>query len=186
MSSKTRKSVKKREEKEMNTDIYILDGVVHFGLEGRGKGSYAMVSANKWPVVGKYSWYLGKAGYPLCYELGKMTLHKLVYQLTAGMRCPTGIYIDHIDRNKLNNTDTNLRLVTPQQNSFNKTTTSNLKGVRKISEGNYMATVTKDGKKYEIKNIPTASQAAESYNFMAEELFGEFASYNNIDNIKEI
>jgi len=186
MNPEIKKSVRKKKPREMNTDIYILDNVIHFGLDGRGKGSYAMISADKWPVVGKYSWYLGKAGYPLCYELGKMQLHKLVYQLTAGTRCPTGIYIDHIDRNKLNNTDTNLRLATPQQNSFNKTTTSNIKGVRKISKGNYTATVTKDGKKHEIKNIPTISQAAETYNFMAEELFGEFASYNNIDNIKEI
>ena len=157
-----------------------------FALEGRGKECYAMVSGDKWPIVSKYSWYLGKAGYPICYDLGKMSLHKLVYRLTTGTPCPQGLFIDHIDRNKLNNSDSNLRLATPQQNSFNKTSSTNLKGVRKISEGNYTASITRDGKKHEIKNIPSASQAAETYNYMAEELFGVFASYNNVDNIKEV
>src|SRR5579863_5065898 len=170
MSTSKKKSPKPP--KELHTDIYILDNIVHFALEGRAKDTYAMVSGEVWPVVSKYSWYLGKAGYPMCYDLGKMALHKLVYRLVTGTRCPEGLYIDHIDRNKLNNTNSNLRLATPQQNSFNKSSTSNLKGVRKISSNNYTATVTRDGQKYEIKNIPTAAQAAETYNYMAEELFG--------------
>ena len=177
---------KKSEPKELHTDIYIMDNIVHFALEGRGKECYAMVSGDKWPIISKYSWYLGKAGYPICYDLGKISLHKLVYRLTTGTPCPQGLFIDHIDRNKLNNSDSNLRLATPQQNSFNKTSSTNLKGVRKISEGNYTASITRDGKKHEIKNIPSASQAAETYNYMAEELFGVFASYNIVDNIKEV
>jgi hypothetical protein len=168
--------------KEVSHEFYILDDIVYFELKGRANGSYAMVSMNKWPTVSKYEWYLGKAGYPICYELHKMQLHRLVYTLTLGFYPPSELYIDHIDRNKLNNSDENLRPATAQENSFNKTTDSNKKGVKKISENNYSATVVKDGVRHEIKNIPSETQAAQMYNLMAEELFGSFAAPNKIDN----
>ena len=165
---------------ELKHDFYIFDDVVYFGLRGRGRieGIYAMVSSNKWQYVSRYEWYLGKAGYPLCYQLGKMQLHRFIYTYILGESPPEKFYVDHIDRNKLNNTDNNLRLATPQENSFNKSTKSNKKGVKKISENNFTATVTKDGIRHEIKNIPTEQQAAEVYNLMAEELFGTFAAFN--------
>jgi len=172
-----RKPRAKAPPKEIEHDFYILDNVVTFKLKG-STSAYALVSANKWPYVSKYDWYLGSAGYPCCYQIGKMTLHRFVYHYVLGDKPPDGMFVDHIDRNKLNNTDQNLRLATPQENAFNKTTKSNLKGVKKISEGNYTASVTKDGKRHEMKNIPTEEAAAECYNMMAEELFGEFAAMN--------
>lgn len=173
----------KKKSTEIIYDFYIMDDIVYFALKGRAKkeGLYAMVSADKWCYVSKYEWYLGKSGYPLCYDLGKMQLHRFVYTYILGEYPPSEMYVDHIDRNKLNNTDKNLRLATPQENSFNKTTHTNKKGVRKISENNYTATIVKDGKRHEIKNIPTESQAAEIYNMMAEELFGSFAAPNILD-----
>lgn len=167
---------------EVTHEFYISDDIVLFSLKGRAKKDnlFAMVSVNKWQFVSKYNWYLGKTGYPVCYELGMMQLHRFVYTHTFGQKIPTQFFVDHIDRNKLNNTDSNLRLATPQENSFNKTTTSNKKGVRKISENNYSACIVKNKIKHEIKNIPTEQQAAEIYNLMAEELFGTFASPNLI------
>ena len=171
----------KRDSKIPEYEFYILDDVVHFILKGRAMvdGTYAAVNMDKWLIISKYEWFLGKSGYPVCYELGKIQLHRFVYTLILGT-CPSGLYVDHIDRNKLNNTDGNLRLVTPQQNSFNKSTNTNKKGVKKISDNNYMATVVKDGVRRQIKNIPTEIAAAEIYNMMAEELFGEFAAFNKI------
>lgn len=175
----------KRSRNKNNEDheFYICDDTVFFALKGRAKKDnlYAMVSFDKWSYVSKYNWYLGKAGYPVCYELGMMQLHRFVYTYIFGDIIPSQLYVDHIDRNKLNNTNSNLRIATPQENSFNKTTTSNKKGVRKISENNYTALVVKGGVKHEIKNIPTEQQAAEIYNMMAEELFGTFAAPNKID-----
>jgi hypothetical protein len=162
---------------------FIDDGVVYFELKGRGTtdGVKAMVSQNKWASVSKYAWYFAKNGYVICYELGKMSLHRFVYTLILKERPPKGFCIDHIDRNPLNNTDNNLRLATPQENSFNKSTSTNMKGVKKISEGNYTASIVKDGQKHEIKNIPTPERAAEVYNMMAEELFGTFAAKNVVN-----
>lgn len=163
---------------------FCLDGVVYFKLKGRGKDTLAMVSEDKWDVVSRYEWYLGKSGYPICYQLSKMPLHKLVYKMIIGPQPFTNnkmaLYIDHIDHNKLNNTDQNLRLATPAENARNKQGKNNFKGVRRVSENNYTASLTKDGKKYEIKNLPTKEAAAEIYNMMAEEMFGNFAALNNI------
>ena len=175
--NKTEIIIPKINEKE---DYFIVDNVVYFSLNGRGKDTYAMVSTDKWTSVSKYQWYLGKAGYPICYQLHKMSLHQFIYKI-MGYAIPPHLFIDHADRNKLNNTDENLRLATPQENAFNKTTTNNKKGVKKISDGNYTATIVKDGIVHEIKNISTETQAAEVYNMMAEELFGQFASFNKIE-----
>ena len=180
--SKVIKPKKQVLDNEIIHDFFILDDIVYFALKGRGKieGAYAMVTTNKWEAVSKYEWYLGKAGYPMCYKLGKMQLHRFVFTIIIGEYPPSQLYVDHIDRNKLNNTDNNLRLATPQENSFNKSTESNTKGVKKISENNYTAAIVKDGVRREIKNIPTEKQAAEIYNMMAEELFGSFAAFNKV------
>jgi hypothetical protein len=155
--------------------------LVYFQLKGRGSTQSAVVSKSRWETVRKYKWYLAKSGYVSCYELGKMTLHRFVFSYIFGQPVPSELYVDHIDRNKLNNTDHNLRLVTPQENSFNRSTSSNLKGVKKISKGNYSVTVVKDGTRHVMKDIPTKEQAAEMYNLMAEELFGVFSAPNQLD-----
>ena len=164
----------------MATDFFIVDDVVYFCLKGRAKkdSTYAMISLNKWPFVSKYQWYLGKTGYPVCYQLGKMQLHRFIYSYILGQYPPSNLYVDHIDRNKLNNTDNNLRLATPKENSYNKSTKTNRKGVKKISENNYSSCIVKDGVRHEINHIPTEEQAAEIYNLMADELFGQFAAPN--------
>lgn len=175
MNTKTRKSPK------LGHIHMIFDDIVYFELKGRGKTDEinAMVSLDKWDYVSKYDWYLDKAGYPFCYQIG-MHLHRFIYTYILGETPPSGMHVDHIDRNKLNNTNNNLRLATPQENSFNRTSKSNMKGVRKISENNYTATAMKDGIKHEIKNISSESQAAAIYNLMAEELYGSFAAFNEI------
>src|SRR5689334_15398518 len=97
---------------EIECEYYILEDIVNFKLKG-STSAYAMVSLDIWDYVCKYNWYLGKAGYPLCYDLHKLTLHRFVYSCILQHRPPKDLYVDHIDRNKLNNTNTNLRLVTP-------------------------------------------------------------------------
>lgn len=179
---KTKKPKKVCKPKKVEHKSFTVDDIVYFELKGRAAKEHilAFVSINKWPCVSKYAWYLDKNGYPFCYDIG-MHLHRFVYTLSFRQKIPSKLYVDHIDRNKLNNTDLNLRLATAQENAFNKTTTNNKKGVRKISDGNYIASITKDGVRREIKNIATEQEAAHIYNMMAEELFGCFAALNIID-----
>jgi hypothetical protein len=190
MRRKTARKIPEKKKTYQNSDYiygpdnyYIMNDTVYFKLFGRASDTYASVSIDKWLVVSQYKWYLGKNDYPCCYELYKTTLHKFVFRMITGCKIPSDIYIDHIDRNKLNNTNTNLRMVSPQENSFNKSSKSNKKGVRKISENNYTASITKNGTKHEIKNIKTEKEAAEMYNIMAEELFGVHAAFNDVNKL---
>lgn len=69
--------------------------------------------------VKKYKWYLGKNGYPTTDIQGtsqKLYLHRVIMEKTLTQES----IVDHIDRNKLNNRQCNLRVVTASVNGANK------------------------------------------------------------------
>ncbi len=155
--------------------------------EKNGKSSIALVSTTVLPLILDFQWYLGKDGYPTTYKsiddkihFGRgMKLHKMISPMTQ-----KGYVIDHINRNRLDNRLTNLRVCTTKQNSYNTTkpkskkTGSKYKGVKKGANNTWIATISKDGNTNEIKNILTEKQAAKDYEMMAEELFGQYAGKN--------
>jgi hypothetical protein len=141
------------------------------------KDGYATISAqDKW--VDSYNWYLGKNGYPATRLSGKlMTLHRLL------LAPPIGIGIDHVDRDKLNNTRENLRLCTQQQNSWNSsiksTNTSGYKGVsynKRLRK--FESYIVYSGKRKVLGNFNSAEEASVAYNKAAESFFGEYANLN--------
>jgi hypothetical protein len=177
--------VKNKIKEKLKHEFFEKDNAVHFKLKGRALKDdlYTIVSKEHWPQISKYAWYLGKDGYAICYELNFIHLHTYIMKHLLKYRVPksegkTLLYIDHIDRDKLNNRDDNLRFATPQENAYNKSTKTNSKGVKKISEGNYTVSITKDGVIHQITDIPDRKQAAKIYNMMSEELFGNFAAKN--------
>jgi hypothetical protein len=153
-----------------------------FGGHAEEKEANVLVSASYYRALKKFKWYLGKDGYPRAYRSvdgkrrgGKM--HKMLMGRNKGM------VIDHINRNKLDNRIENLRICTPKENSYNtskpKNSKNKYKGVKKQGKtGKWTASITKDKEKREIKNIATEKEAAEIYDMMAEELFGEYAGKN--------
>lgn len=74
----------------------------------------------------EHSTYLSK-GYK-CVRLNRKTfqVHQLVAKAFIG-ECPEGKQVDHIDRNRLNNDVSNLRYVTPSENSRNRGVVINAK-----------------------------------------------------------
>ena len=89
--------------------------------------------------------------------------------------------IDHINRNKWDYRINNLRVISAKENSYNRTKNSNsenkYKGVQKRGT-KYVAVISKDGIRREIPGFNTEEEAAECYDMMAEEMFGEFAGKN--------
>lgn len=164
------------------------------GKNPDSKESFALVSPNKVPYVIEHKWYLGKTGYPFTYiDGGRIQLHQYIWLLNNGSlphynneslhHSDEKFYIDHINRNKLDATDNNLRLSTPAENAYNKTpinkimdpTTEEPLHHIKWKKSGYVISVSKDGKTNTIDQVSTLEEAKEIYNMMATEMFGEFA-----------
>lgn len=152
----------------------------------------AIVSANKKTQIEKYKWYLGKDNYPFAYIKGaRVPLHRYIWWLNTGIwsnkiiqdNKEIKLYVDHINRNKLDARDENLRLSTPAENSYNKTSSNKiidpitLKPLHhiKLKKSGYCVSITKDKKTNSIDKIPSLEEAKEIYNLMATELFGNYA-----------
>lgn len=147
-----------------------------------------LISKQSLNLVVAFEWYLGSDGYPVAYKcldsnnsFGRgIKLHKLL----KGNECPTGMVIDHINHDRLDNRLENLRICTPKENSYNtskkknkKDKKYNYKGVSKTNNS-YVVTITKDGVTHKIKDIQSEKEAAQIYDMMAEDLFGNFAGKN--------
>lgn len=146
--------------------------------------SFAIVSFNKVTHVLNYKWYLGKNGYPFAYIDGaRVPLHQFVWYLNYKKMPDKGLYIDHINRNKLDATDKNLRLGTPAENSYNKTSNSKIidpmtnKPLHhiKLLKSGYVVTISKNGITNKIDKITSLEDAKQLYNIIATDMFGEFA-----------
>lgn len=141
-----------------------------------------LISKSSIEIVSCFEWYFGKDGYPVAYNYVDdkkrcggwgIKIHRLL------MKDPEGMVVDHINGDRLDNRIENLRICTAKENSYNtKRRTDHFKGVKKISEGNYTASISKDNIVTKIKNIPTEKEAAEMYDILAEDAFGKFAGKN--------
>jgi len=135
----------------------------------------------KWyPIIGHGTTY-AKAD-----KNGKtIYLHRLI------MGCadkPRSVFVDHIDRNGLNNYRTNLRMTDNSGNNANTPKrlsakhTSSYKGVSWIGSHNksnpWVARIALSGKEKHLGCYRTQEDAARSYNQAAIELFGPMAFLN--------
>jgi hypothetical protein len=164
-----------------------------YGANPDSQSSQAKISLNKIDHINKHKWYLGKDGYPFAYIKGsRAPLHRYIWWLNTGIwkneRTELDgriirLYVDHVNRNRLDARDENLRLSTPAENSYNKTskndiidpiTSKPLHHIKLLKSG-YLVSLTKDRKTRKIDHIASLKEAKEIYNMMASELFGEFA-----------
>ena len=93
-----------------------------------------------------------------------------------------GKWIDHIDGDRSNNRLSNLRLVTPSQNSHNQRkvksiTSSKFKGVKKVGK-KWRAYINHEGKMLHLGYHLTEEEAAIAYDTKALEVFGAYAKCN--------
>jgi len=176
------------------------DNIIYLiGLKGKNPESsnkFAKVSYNKKTIVCQHKWYLGKDGYPFAFIKGsRVPLHRYVWYLNTNIwynqYLENGqikkLYIDHANRDKLDATDQNLRLVTPAENSYNKTCKSTIIDPSnnqplhhiKLKKSGYEVCVNKEGITNKINKIATIDEAKQIYNLMAYEMFGSFAVLYN-------
>lgn len=164
------------------------------------EGQSVMVDDEDYDYLNKWRWglsdgYAVRVGYKIDEndEIRRKTIrmHRVIMGITE-----SDIWVDHIDRNGLNNQKSNLRIATRSQNMQNKGPaktnaksdigrTSKYKGVsymksiRRGKEYRYWVVQCRgNGKRYK-KNCNSEIEAAIQYNEWAKEMHGEYA-YQNI------
>jgi len=168
---------------------------------GLGKGKFALVDGDyDGEYFSQYKWYLLKNGYAGRVEVEVPAKERkgYIYLHTVVSRPPKGLWVDHINRNKLDNRSCNLRWVTPSENALNKS-----QGAKRRSKSGYrgvtkrpdftVTRVNKGGvKTYSYKGgLYTASikgkhlgyfedavEAAKAYDVAARAAYGDLATTN--------
>jgi hypothetical protein len=163
------------------------DNNITIQLKGKNPdsaNSQAIISATRSEHILEHTWYLGKDNYPFAYIKGaRVPLHRFVWYIKTGNWSNGNLYVDHVNRNKLDATYENLRLASPAENSYNKTSKNNLIDPItneplhhiKLMKSGYSVSLSKNGKINKINKIGSLEEAKEIYNMMAQEMFGEFA-----------
>lgn len=150
------------------------------------KGMVTMVDDGDYEFLNQFKWYAlkptGNKKYYAArgvYRNGKRTteyMHKVLLD--------TKDYVDHWNRNSLDNQRNNLRSATPSQSRAN----SEPKGTSKYmgvswSKGSrkWQVNIAKGGKKYHLGLFDNERDAALRYNSWAKEIYGEFANLNVVE-----
>lgn len=149
------------------------------------QGYFATIDAADYEKVSQFKWYVtsgngSRTRYAICndFRSGKKRttqMHRLL------MDAPDGVSVDHIDRDGLNNTRSNLRLATLQENLLNKGADrdceSGYRGVfRRAGSGRWVAVMSIHGRRINIGSFDNPEDAARAYNALAREFRGEFAA----------
>jgi hypothetical protein len=114
----------------------------------------------------------------------RIFLHRAIMERLIDRPLNKGEYVDHINRNTLDNTRANLRVATPKQNMANsksRNKTGLPKGVISVGNEKYRAQISSGGKIVLLGLYCTAYDASLAYDKAAFELHGEFAYLNNPD-----
>lgn len=117
-------------------------------------------------------------GYAYNAKLGRM--HRFL------LKAPTGVMVDHINGNKLDNRRENLRLCNGSQNQANRISVrgaSLFKGVtwqRRATGGCWKAQIVVNGDTFFLGSYPTDLECAKAYNEAAVKYFGEYARVNDL------
>lgn len=136
---------------------------------------YALVSQYKWCAKwnGRH-WYSHKS----IVKNGRqytLFMHRFITD------APTGMQVDHVNGDTLDNRRSNLRLCTPSENQQNRgrpiSNSSGYKGVRK--DGNrWCAAIMVNGKYFHLGSFAEPVEAAHAYDSAARRHFGEYAKTN--------
>lgn len=107
--------------------------------------------------------------------------HRLIWMLANRHQIPSGMDVDHINRDKLDNRPQNLRLATTAQNRANigrqRNNSTGFKGVF-LDKGRFRAKIKSKGTQRFLGSYNTPEAAAAAYDSAALAAFGEYAMTN--------
>lgn len=143
------------------------------------------VSQHKWCAssAGKYGYYAYRKTSRLLGNSKVEYLHRKIMEHILGRPLTDDEEVDHVDLDKLNNLDNNLRLASYTENMCNKgirdNNTSGFKGVSWFKrDGKWRSQIQVNSKNRHIGYFSDKEDAARAYDRAAKELHGEFAYLN--------
>lgn len=145
------------------------------------KGYEAIIDAVDAHIVAPFNW-CASVDHNTVYAVrgdyrGGVQRFVILHRVLLGS--PSGVHVDHIDGNGLNNCRQNLRLATPSQNSCNKrlpvTNTSGFKGVCWVNRSaKWQASIKMNGKQIYLGLHETPEAAHAAYIEASGRVHGEF------------
>lgn len=134
------------------------------------QGQFALVDDADFDWLSQWRWYYRSEGYPARHrhiDDGPGTSIIRMHTAILGI-IPSGLMPDHIDRNKLNNQRSNLRLVTRSQNYRNSgLSTRNTSGFRGVSwdkaREKWDARITVNGVQIHLGRFDNLAEASMAY-----------------------
>lgn len=153
------------------------------------QGKHAIVDAADYEMMAAHRWfaqcmrsgfYAGRNSTAVNGKRSMILMHRAI------MAAPSGMMVDHINHNPLDNRRANLRLCTNAENTRNSTArkgaTSQYIGVHwSKARGKWVAEIRVDGRKKYLGCHTCEIDAALAYDAAAREYFGEFANSNFSD-----
>lgn len=149
------------------------------------RNKFTIIDDESYCYFENHSWHVTKQGYVArryTYAKGKtkiILIHRII------MNCPSGLMVDHINRNSLDNRKSNLRICNKSQNAANSkiasNNTSGYRGVKWSKIGKkWMSSIRVMGKDIYLGYFFNKLDAARTYNKAAEKYFGKFAYLNQV------
>lgn len=142
------------------------------------QGQTAIVDAEDFAWLSQWNWCAVRRN-----SLGKfyamrgqhVSMHRMILDCKS--------YVDHINRDTLDNRRINLRMCSKKQNAYNRISTKNKSGFKgvpmyKAHRNGWVAQITVNYKYWYLGTFPTKEEAAVAYDKAAKELMGEFAALN--------
>lgn len=132
-----------------------------------------------------HTWRQSTTGYIVASDDRSLRFHRAI------MKAKKDEIVDHVNRNKLDNRKSNLRVCKQRDNCYNKPPNSTkqaskYKGVfRAKNQKNYFSTIGYKGRQIYLGSYENEIDAAKAYDTKAKELFGDYAYLNFPDENKE-
>ena len=148
------------------------------------QGKFAIVDDEDFEELSKFKWFVGGTEYAArnIHTPGRSPSAVLMHRVIA--KTPHGMYTDHVNRDKLDNRRSNLRVCTQSENMYNKIIQSNsttgFKGVNECKDKRvkrFRASLRAAKKTFHLGHFKTPEEAFAPYCKAAREHFGEFARF---------
>jgi hypothetical protein len=150
------------------------------------RGKIALVDDEDYEYVSKFKWQCNTGGYAIR-QLPRNGGKQKNIPMHREIICPPeNLFIDHINRNKLDNRRSNLRTCTRAQNMWNKDKIRNKKNETSIYKGvsldkrfnTYRVSIRVLGNEIWLGGFKNEEDAARAYDDAALKYHGEFACIN--------